>query len=466
MGSGDGDWERIVAFWRVLEMIEPRGIPRATRAREKREPGTDFVEAIELRLGQSVPPLPWQEGHRRFGERPTQGRYGSVWRHTVYGGVFKFQAVREELARELRFELGEDHAGVHEEESALFAFVVDANGRLIDGTGAFSSCAWGAGRFGRLRKGDPGAFDGFETAAAKCEQALFRLLSSHVSYPTRLAARLRAATAAAARPGGKIDPKRYWGALLVDIVGGAAGGAVTTAIGGLGGVLGGPVGAAAAAGAANTVVTKVTERAERAVTGEEPDEQQGQGTGAGDSRAVQALDIVVLVNAIAGHLGLPPTLLNVLELRVESKPVFRRKDGSLPDPETAFLSSMIAPDLKRVADARDRGYGPALSSYLSRPLPDAKRVDLREQRNRHLLTEGTSPNDFPSGRWPADLDRALVISQQFAVNTIIRDKGTAMFAVNGPPGTGKTTLLRDLIAAIVVSRATELATLKSPRTPS
>ena len=463
MGSGDRGRERIVAFWRVLEMIEPRGIPRATRAREKREPGTEFVEAIELRLGQSVPPLPWQEGHRRFGERPTQGRYGSVWRHTVYGGVFKFQAVREELARELRFELGEDHAGVHEEESALFAFVVDEHGRLIDGTGAFSSCAWGAGRFGRLRKGDPGAFDGFETAAAKCEQALFRLLSSHVSYPTRLAARLRAATAAAARPGGKVDPKRYWGALLVDIVGGAAGGAVTTAIGGLGGVLGGPVGAAAAAGAANTVVTKVTDRAERAVTGEEPQEQQGQRAGTGDSRAVQALDIVVLVNAIAGHLGLPPALLNVLELRVESKPVSRRKDGSLPDPETAFLSSMIAPDLKRVADARDRGYGPALSSYLSGPLPDAKRVDLREQRNRHLLTEGTSPNDFPSGRWPADLDRALVISQQFAVNTIIRDQGTAMFAVNGPPGTGKTTLLRDLIAAIVVSRATELATLKSPR---
>jgi hypothetical protein len=122
----------------------------------------------------------------------------------------------------------------------MFAFVVDADGRLIDGTGAFPSCAWGAGRFGRLRKGDPGAFDGFETAAAKCEQALFRLLSSHVSYPTRLAARLRAATAAVAKPGGKIDPKRYWGALLVEIVGGA----VTTAIGGLGGVLGGPVGAA------------------------------------------------------------------------------------------------------------------------------------------------------------------------------------------------------------------------------
>ena len=57
-------------------------------------------------------------------------------------------------------------------------------------------------------------------------------------------------------PAGKIDPERYSGALLVDIVGGAAGSAVTTAIGGLGGVLGGPVGSAGA-GAANTVFTKV-----------------------------------------------------------------------------------------------------------------------------------------------------------------------------------------------------------------
>ena len=73
MGSGYGDWERVVAFWRVLEMIEPRGIPRATRAREKREPGTDFVEAIELRRGPAA--LGHGAGHR---ERHRQGC--ATWR--------------------------------------------------------------------------------------------------------------------------------------------------------------------------------------------------------------------------------------------------------------------------------------------------------------------------------------------------------------------------------------------------
>jgi len=66
-------------------------------------------------------------------------------------------------------------------------------------------------------------------------------------------------------------------------------------------------------------------------------------------------------------------------------------------------------------------------------------------------------NKAPKGKWPAKFMPALM--QQVAVNLAIQ-KGEAeipVFSVNGPPGTGKTTLLKEIVANNVVERAKLLA---------
>ena len=83
----------------------------------------------------------------------------------------------------------------------------------------------------------------------------------------------------------------------------------------------------------------------------------------------------------------------------------------------------------------------------------------------------------PAGRWPSE--HRLSLMQQFAVNAVAgavcdvrrtesnigEDCGLSignLFSVSGPPGTGKTTLLRDVVAAFVVERAFLLSESETP----
>ncbi|OWV13673.1 damage-inducible protein [Micromonospora wenchangensis] len=127
-----------------------------------------------------------------------------------------------------------------------------------------------------------------------------------------------------------------------------------------------------------------------------------------------------------------------------------------------FLNSPIMRDLGRVAEKIDKGdVGVALRDYL-RPETDLAttgRVDVRDRIDAVLAA--TAPRAVPAGRWPSHPEHALALNQQLAVSTAL-GTSAGILGVNGPPGTGKTTMLRDLVAALVVERARRLAALTDP----
>lgn len=68
---------------------------------------------------------------------------------------------------------------------------------------------------------------------------------------------------------------------------------------------------------------------------------------------------------------------------------------------------------------------------------------------------------MPLGKWPSKY--SLSFMQQLAVNIGIDEEGAGkIFSVNGPPGTGKTTLLKEIIADTVVKRAIAISTYDKP----
>lgn len=146
-------------------------------------------------------------------------------------------------------------------------------------------------------------------------------------------------------------------------------------------------------------------------------------------------------------------------LRFRSQPVKPNKPESEDDP----LNSFLLEDLSTVADGLGKGQkSEALNQYLRRHDPQG-RLDIDDADAASLpLIDRLMPESYADSCWPSERHLGLVHSQQLAVNTILSTlaDGWGLLGVNGPPGTGKTTLLRDLIAAIVTGRADVLATLR------
>ncbi len=153
------------------------------------------------------------------------------------------------------------------------------------------------------------------------------------------------------------------------------------------------------------------------------------------------------------------------EIYIRTEEVYKKNNPSEPDESNAdILNSFYIEDLERVITSYEKGdYRKTFKDYLSACLnKDFVHSDL--SLHPDILRESLIPENYPDGCWPSPYSASLM--QQFAVNTVYKElsgeKQEGLFSVNGPPGTGKTTLLRDIIAAILVKRAKNMVRFNDP----
>lgn len=105
-----------------------------------------------------------------------------------------------------------------------------------------------------------------------------------------------------------------------------------------------------------------------------------------------------------------------------------------------------------------------LDQYLLGIKKDRINLDSRKDRdsfNPDIFWNILQPKNYPIARFSSNPNYALSFMQQVAVNLAIGYDDEKIRSVNGPPGTGKTTLLKDIFAELVVEQASEIVGLKS-----
>lgn len=454
------DAARATNFWMGIECLSPSSAP------DLKSKPTDrtFVWDIPHDLL-----MPWADDEKlNVLAKASSGGAAQfapmTWRLVAYCAIVPMAPIVKELRELLGAAELPDLQFIPGKPAAIFSLPLDLDGRVTD-LSFISSMPWAIGRIKNTASGDALNFSNFKDASTKLKNGIVailrdrNLLSDKAS--TSLLEMLDALPGALPKPDGApdldVDPNHpaFASAEVFDLPSGAQ--KIKT-----------------------SVATEIDPRSaephiddhlmdqhavEHYLGAAEHENQPGvlknEVVPVDLQRSITLLDIDAICNFIYIEIGWRPTEVTS-PCRIQATQVSVKKAD---DPDKAadddMLNSFYVEDIDLVGRALTNGdSGPALSAFMRASLP--LRLDDIRKGTGNIIWGNVQPTKTPLGSWPSV--HPLVMSQQFAVNTImdLLSAENGMFSVNGPPGTGKTTLLRDVVAAVIVKRAVAMNVFDNP----
>ena len=153
-------------------------------------------------------------------------------------------------------------------------------------------------------------------------------------------------------------------------------------------------------------------------------------------------------------------ILNILQTNKIDINNCRMKPLKNLETDAINLHSFFIKDLQKAKSVDSKN----LNDYLLGNCSNRKDLDSRSTSskfNKYIFTEILQPNNYPLSRFPSNIQFAPSFMQQVAINLSIGYDSNKMRSVNGPPGTGKTTLLKDIFSELLIKQSYEIIQLKS-----
>lgn len=156
--------------------------------------------------------------------------------------------------------------------------------------------------------------------------------------------------------------------------------------------------------------------------------------------------------------------------RYATKEDMEKKDGNSDD-HSALARSFYSNDLNLIKEKIESGefgsYNSMQKNVIDYIVSQVEGVPEREDKvdvrmDRETLEQILAPKRMPIGKWPSKYTASFM--QQVAINLALSSRNSTypIFSVNGPPGTGKTTLLKEIIVSNIIERAKLLVEYQNP----